>query len=175
MYYCKRDLIFIWILNIHLLQLCARPLSIFAFNEYFTKLIFWLKYWCKWYILNQYWGTLLGKKRSVHNCVYSQQKPNIKSVIIQFHVLSCSSRGLHSVPVCAKFPVWSWATPAVSPVLCSWGSTARHKSSGLPAQPNPPMVTAQRFFPEPTWTRLRLPSTGQGYKYVLLIGLDNST
>jgi len=69
MYYCKRDIIFICILNINLLQLCASPLSLFAFNEYFNKLIFWQKYFWKQYVLNQYWGMPLGKKFSVHNCV----------------------------------------------------------------------------------------------------------
>lgn len=42
---------------------------------------------------------LLRKKLSVHNCAYSQQKPNIKSVLIQSHVPGCSSRGLQSLSV----------------------------------------------------------------------------
>lgn len=173
MYYCKRDLIFIWILNINLLQLCASLLSIFAFNEYFNKLIFWQKYLWKWYILNQYWGMLLGKKFSVHNCVYSQQKPNIKCSAYPIPRAGLQFKRSPLSPCLCQTPCLILDNSSnLSSSLCSWASTAMHKSWGLAAQPktNPPMVTVQTCFPEPISTWAWLPSTGQVYKYVLLIG-----
>lgn len=143
MYYCKRDLIFIWTLNINLLQLCASPLSIFAFNKYLNKLVFWQEYLWQWYVLNQYWGTLLGKKFSVHNSAYSQQKPNIKS-------------SAYPIPHTGL----QFKRPPLSPCLCQtphlilgnsshFSSLSTHGSSRLAArpEPKPPTVTVPRCFP----------------------------
>lgn len=138
MYYCKRDFIFIWTLNINLLQLCASPLSIFAFNEYFNKLIFWQEYLWKRYALNQYWGMLLGKKFSVHNCAYSEQKPNIKCYAYPIPCAGLQFKRPPLSPCLCQTPCLILGNSSnVSSSVCSWASTATRESSGLTARPKP--------------------------------------
>lgn len=125
------------------------------------------------YVSNQCWGMLLGKKSSVHNCAYSQQKPNINCSAYPVPRAGLQFKRPRLGPCLCQAPcllLGNWSNPCSS--LSGWAGTATHESSGRAAQPkpNPAMETVQSCFPEPARTWVRLPSTGQGYKYVLLIG-----